>query len=76
MTVKRSRSITGWRQVKPERGSSKRRFLPLVAAAAAPAPAATPETAGNERWESEGGTVAAPAGPPLAATAANPKIPR
>ena len=38
MTIKRS--ITGWRQVKPERVPSKRRYLPLVAAK----PAASPET--------------------------------
>ena len=75
MTVSRGRSITGWRQVKPERASSKRRYPPFVAATA-PAPTAAPETAGSERWESEGGTVAAPAGPPLVSTAANPKIPR
>ena len=73
MSVKRSRSITGWRQVKPERGASKRPFLPLVPAKAATP--ATPEPAGSERWESEGGTVAAPAGAPLA-TPAIPKIPR
>ena len=67
--------ITGWRQVKPEPGSPKRRLFPVAEAKVAPR--ATPgEAAGNERWESEGGTVAAPAGPPLAATAANPKIPR
>jgi hypothetical protein len=75
MTVKRSRSITGWRQVKPEKAASKRRYPPFVAAKEA-APATPPETAGSERWESEGGTVAAPAGLPPAATAANPKIPR
>jgi len=75
MTASRGRSITGWRQVKPERAPSKRRYPPFVAAKA-PVAATPAETAGSERWESEGGTVAAPAGPPLAATAANPKIPR
>jgi len=75
MTVSRGRSITGWRQVKPERVASKRRYPPFVAAKA-PAPATPPEATSGERWESEGGTVAAPAGLPPAATAANPKIPR
>jgi hypothetical protein len=40
------RSITGWRQVKPERVPSKRRYLPLVSAKAA-APAASPEIDGD-----------------------------
>jgi len=47
MSGKRSRSITGWRQVKPEKDSSKRRHLPLVAAKAA-LPATPPEDADGE----------------------------
>ena len=73
MSGKRSRSITGWRQVKPERGASKRPFLPLVAAKAA-TPAPSPETAGGERWESEGGSLKPPADLAPAALAAKPKI--
>jgi hypothetical protein len=52
------RVITGWRQVKPEQGSSKRRLLPV--AVAKPAPRATSgEAANNDRWESEGGSIVA-----------------
>jgi len=58
MPGKQSRLITGWRQVKPEQGSSKRRLLPLAVAKAAPQ-AASGESAGNDRWESEGGSIVA-----------------
>jgi len=58
MHGKRGRLITGWRQVKPEQGSPKRRYLPMVVAKAAPTATAA-EAAGNERWESEGGSVVA-----------------
>jgi len=53
------RVITGWRQVKPVQGSSKRRLFPV--AVPKKAPQATPgEAANNERWESEGGSIVPP----------------
>jgi len=79
MAGKRSRSIIGWRQVKPEQGAAGRRFFPGTAPKAAPR--ATPrEATGSDRWESEGGTLVAPvvvsAAVPAAAIAAKkPKLP-
>jgi hypothetical protein len=55
MHGKRGRLITGWRQVKPEQGSPKRRFFPVADAKAAPR-ATSGEAAGKDRWESEGGS--------------------
>jgi len=53
---KRSRLITGWRQVKVERGSS-RRFSFLGTAGAAASRSSAIEAAANDRWESEGGRI-------------------
>ena len=73
MTGKRSRVITGWRQVKPEPGSSGRRFFPGTAPKGAPR-VVTPEAASKDRWESEGGSVVPPAIVAPAVIAAKPKI--
>ena len=59
MVGKQGRLITGWRQVKPEKGSSKRRFLPVAPATAAER-AKAGEPAGKDRWESEGGSIVPP----------------
>ena len=56
MVGKQGRLITGWRQVKPGKGSPKRRFLPVAVPKAAPR-ATTSEAANGDRWESEGGSI-------------------
>jgi hypothetical protein len=62
MEKKRSRFISGWRQVeRPKSGFGKRR-TPLVAPVQAPvAPPPPADKAAGERWESEGGHLAATA---------------
>ena len=53
---KRSRLITGWRQVKVERGTTKRWSFPETTGAAHARTIAGDATA-NDRWESEGGRI-------------------
>ena len=52
------RSITGWRQVPPAANSLRRRSSAARSAVAAHPPVEPPPKA---QWETEGGTVAAPA---------------
>ena len=61
MEKKRSRVITGWRQVaaKPKLVTTRRYFSPLYAPAPAPR-ANPPQSAANERWEAEGGNTVEP----------------
>jgi len=54
---KRSRTITGWRQVDRKPGIARRRFpAPAPSAILVETRVAPPEPAANERWEDEGGT--------------------
>ena len=75
MAGKRSRSIIGWRQVKPEQGAAGRRFFPGTAPKAAPRVKPL-EATGSDRWESEGGTLVAPVSVPPAAAAIAAKKPK
>jgi hypothetical protein len=59
MEKRRTRVITGWRQLPRARpGVAKARFSALARGTAKPAPrVAVAEIAANERWETEGGNV-------------------
>jgi hypothetical protein len=65
---KRSRAITGWRQL-PRAASSSRKRPSQPATVAAVVVAHPPvEPPPKQQWETEGGTVAKPAKPPVKKT--------